>query len=228
MANIEAFLFDLDGTLMDSEVIYVEAVRRALADKGCHLNQAESLELVYGKGWKDIYQEACSRFPGAYTDIESMGVVVRKHFLELKAERDIRIPGSVNLLRDLAHTYPVAIVSGSLRREIAEAIDYLEIGPYLDFYLGADDYSPGKPDPACFRVAAEKLELPPESCLVFEDSSAGVLAAKRAGMFCVALQRDGAPDQDLKAADAIYRDLSDFNLEDFQEEGSKTRLKPSG
>jgi len=200
---------------MDSEVIYVEAVRLALADQGCHLNQAQSVELVYGKGWKDIFLEASGRFPTAYASIESMGVVVRRHFEALRAERDIRIPGSVNLLRDLSRNHPVAIVSGSLRREIAEAVEYLEIGSCLDFYLGADDYFPGKPDPACFRAAATKLELPPERCLVFEDSSAGVVAAKRAGMFCVALRRDGVPEQDLTAADAVFGDLSEFKLEEL-------------
>ena len=216
MTVIEAFLFDLDGTLMDSEVIYVEAVRFSLADQGCHLNQDQSVALVYGKGWKDIFLEASDRFPNAYANIESMGVVVRRHFDELKAERDIRIPGSVNLLRELARNHPVAIVSGSLRREIAEAVEYLEISSYLDFYLGADDYFPGKPDPACFLAAATKLEISPEKCLVFEDSSAGVLAAKRAGMFCVALRREGVPEQDLTAADAIYGDLSEFTLDDLQ------------
>lgn len=217
MAVIEAYLFDLDGTLMDSEVLYVESVRLALADQGCYLTEAESVELVYGKGWKDIFLEASSLFPAAYADIDSMGVVVRTHFCELKAERDIRIPGSIDLLRELARSYPVAIVSGSLRREIAEAIEYLEIGSSVAFYLGADDYFPGKPDPACFRVAAKELELPPERCLVFEDSAAGVLAAKRAGMFCVALRRGGGPEQDLTPADAIYRDLSEFKLDDLPE-----------
>ena len=201
---------------MDSEVIYVEAVKRALADKGCHLSQAQSVKLVYGKGWKDIFLEASACFPTTYANIESMALVVRRHFDELKAERDIRIPGSVNLLRDLARRHPVAIVSGSLRWEIAEAVEYLEISSCLDFYLGADDYFPGKPDPACFQAAATKLELPPEACLVFEDSSAGVVAAKRAGMFCVALCRDGVPEQDLTAADAVYGDLSEFKLDDLE------------
>lgn len=214
--NIEAFLFDLDGTLIDSEVIYVEAVRLALADQDCHLDQLEATELVYGRGWKDIYLEASGRFPEAYRDIDSMGVSVRKHFEALRAERDIRIPGSIQLLRDLSRDYPVAIVSGSLRREIALAVEYLGIGSCLDFYLGADDYFPGKPDPACFQEAARRLGLPPQSCLVFEDSSAGVVAAKRAGMFCAALRRKGSPNQDLTAADAVYSDLSEFRLDDFR------------
>ena len=220
MAVIEAFLFDLDGTLMDSEMLYVEAVKLALADQGCYLNQAESVELVYGKGWKNIFLEASALFPTAYADIDSMGVVVRRHFCELKAERDIRIPGSIDLLRDLARSYPVAVASGSLRREIAEAIEYLDIGSCVEFYLGADDYFPGKPDPTCYEAAARKLGLQPEQCLVFEDSSAGVLAAKRAGMFCVALQRDGVPGQDLTPADAICGDLSEFKLDDLLEMAS--------
>jgi HAD superfamily hydrolase (TIGR01509 family) len=216
LANIEAFLFDLDGTLMDSEVIYVEAVKLALADQNCLLSQEEAVELVYGKGWKDIFLEASARFPAAYASRDLMGEVVRKHFLAIKEERDIRIPGSIDLLRGLAGNHRVAIVSGSLRQEIAEAIKYLEIGPYLEFYLGADDYFPGKPDPSCYLAAADKLELAPAKCLVFEDSSAGVTAAKRAGMYCVALRQEGMPEQDLTAADAVFGDLSEFRLEEFQ------------
>ena len=82
-------------------------------------------------------------------------------------------------------------------------------------FLGTEDYAEGKPDPACFLLAARMLAVPPESCLVFEDSAAGVIAAKAATMTCVALQRPGRPAQDVSLADEVLSDLADFRLEKY-------------
>jgi HAD superfamily hydrolase (TIGR01509 family) len=216
VVDIEAFCFDLDGTLIDSEVLYVDAVRSCLEECGCFLSRAESLSLVYGHGWTDIYQKAAHRFPEACPPIEEMESAVRRHFQRLRAERDIRIPGSIELLKALAERYAVAIVSGSPRRDVAEAISRLALNSHLVFHLGAEDYGPGKPDPRCYRLAASMFDLPPDSCLVFEDSAAGVQAAKSAGMYCVALARPEAPRQDLSLADAVFSDLGRFDLQEFR------------
>ncbi|UCF37175.1 MAG: HAD family phosphatase [Acidobacteriota bacterium] len=216
MAELKAFLFDLDGTLIDSEVIYVEAVRNALRAKGYNLTKKESEALVYGISAQDIFLETVRRFPGSYTSTDDMGIHIREHFYALKAERDIRIHGSIALLRDLSREFPVAIVSGSPREDIAAGIEMMEISDDVSFYLGTEDYSPGKPDPTCYLLAAEKCEVSPQNCLVFEDSSAGVVAAKRAGAWCIALKRNGAAPQDLSSADAIYADLSEFDLSRFE------------
>jgi len=82
----------------------------------------------------------------------------------------------------------------------------------VSFSLGAEDYGPGKPDPSCFLMAAERLGVNPEQCVVFEDSAAGVLAAKSAGMSCVALVRPGLPEQDVTSADRVVEDLGDFDI----------------
>jgi len=215
MSKIDAFIFDLDGTLMDSEVLYVEASRQALELAGVSISHEESVELVYGRGWNVIWGDVCERFPGSYEKSEEMEAVIRRLFLELRSTLDIRIPGSVNLLKELSQDFPVTIVSGSPRVDVEEGIRLLGIGSYLEFYMGSEDYPSGKPDPTCFLVAAEKLKLSPSCCLVFEDSSAGVRAAKAAGMHCVALRRSNAPPQDLSEADSVLGDLSDFNLRQF-------------
>ncbi len=215
MRRIDAFIFDLDGTLMDSEVLYVEAMRKALELRGFLINHEESVELVYGKGWSVIWSEVCERFPGAYEASGEMEEVMRSLFLELRNRRDIRIPGSVDLLKQLSMDFPVAIVSGSPRIDVEDGIHLLDIASHLKFFMGSEDYYSGKPDPSCFLVASERLRLPPSRCLVFEDSSAGVRAAKAAGMHCVALRRKNAPPQDLSGADEVLGDLADFDLRRF-------------
>lgn len=87
------------------------------------------------------------------------------------------------------------------------------IGRDVRFVLGAEDYEPGKPSPAGFLLGARRLGVPPETCLVFEDSRAGVLAAKQAGMLCVALARPGSHPQDLSGADWILEDLAAFTMD---------------
>jgi HAD superfamily hydrolase (TIGR01509 family) len=215
MTKIEAFIFDLDGTLMDSEVLYVEATKKALEVRGFPITYGESVELVYGKGWSVIWDEVCARFPGAYQESDEMAEVIRSFYLDLRSRLDIRIAGSVDLLKRLSARYPVAIVSGSPRIDVEDGITLLNIGSYVDFYMGSEDYDSGKPDPTCFLVASKKLQLSPVHCLVFEDSSAGVRAAKTAGMHCVALQRKDAPPQDLSQADMVLEDLSSFDLQRF-------------
>ncbi len=208
---VDHFLFDLDGTLLDSEVLYIEAVGTAIRQRGGQLDAEAATRLVYGRSWRDIFAEVSRRWPGAWPRMEEMEAVVRSIFMRLEQEKDISIPGSVFLLESLARHYPVAIVSGSPREDVARCVARLGIESCLRFFLGAEDYSPGKPHPAGYLAAADRFGVEPSRCLVFEDSAAGVAAAKAAGMHCVALKRPGAPEQEVGAADLVLSDLAHFD-----------------
>ena len=209
---IRAFIFDLDGTLIDSEVLWVEAVEVFLRERGIEINGEKALEMVYGVAWPEVHATIVERFPVLATSIGEMSEELRPYFLRLRDSRDIRIPSSIELLKRLSQEYPVCIVSGSWRDEIARAIAYMRIEPYLAFYVGGEQYSPGKPDPACYLLGAKELDVPPAECLVFEDSALGIRAAKAAGMQCVALARPGRPDQDVSDADWVLDDLGKFSV----------------
>jgi sugar-phosphatase len=136
-------------------------------------------------------------------------------YTQCSQQRDIRIHPSIDLLRALARRYPVAIVSGSTGSRIQATIDELQIGDCVAAFVGCEDVSSGKPDPEAFLLGAKRLGVPAAACLAFEDSTAGIQAAKAAGMRCVALARENARGQDLTAADLVVSSLDAFDLERF-------------
>jgi beta-phosphoglucomutase-like phosphatase (HAD superfamily) len=157
------------------------------------------------------------RFPALDMPIEAMNEVMHPYFRRLRDTRDIRIPGSVELFRTLAARYPAGIVSGSTRRDVEHGIHMLGLDGLVEVYIGSEDTPRGKPAPDGFLLAARQLKTPAEACVVFEDSCAGVRAAKAAGMRCVALARPGRPVQDLSGADLVVETLAAFNLDRLPE-----------
>lgn len=212
---IRAFLFDLDGTLLDSEILWVEALEMVMKESGLPISHEEALEIVYGVSWEEIYYDVARRHPGLFSEMADLYEGLQRAFIQLRDSRDVRIPGSIELLKRLSKEYPVAIVSGSFSHDIAHGVEIMGIASYIRFFLGGEHYAPGKPDPACYLMAAEKLGLDPGSCLAFEDSAMGVRAAKDAGMHCVALQRPGRPRQEVSRANLVLDDLAHFSLEDY-------------
>jgi beta-phosphoglucomutase-like phosphatase (HAD superfamily) len=223
--TLSAVIFDLDGTLVNTELLWAEAMRDYLADRGCIRSKSWILDAVFGRSWLDIYHSIIGLHPAlAQVSPRDMAVDLRAYYIRLREQGDgIVIASSARLLKDLAATYPVIIVSGSPRADIEEAVRLLEAEPHVRFVLGAEDYAPGKPSPAGFLEGARRLGVPPQECLVFEDSEAGVAAACAAGMRCVALDRPGAYPQDLSAADWVLSDLAQFSVDAFQKRAGEAR-----
>jgi len=222
--TIRAFIFDLDGTLVDTELLWAEAMSAYLADHGCECSKEVLLRIVFGRSWIDIYRDITQRFPQlSALSSHVMAEGLRAYYLRLRQQSEnVIIHSSAALLKKLAQQHPVIIVSGSPKADVEDAVRLINADTSVTFVLGAEDYAPGKPSPAGFLMGAQKLGIPPEQCLVFEDSHAGVSAAKTAGMWCVALARDAAHPQDLSRADWVLSDLADFSVEAFQ---SRVRAK---
>ena len=215
---IDAFIFDLDGTLVDTELLWAEAMSAYLAEHRCECPKEAVLHIVFGRSWIDIYRDITSRFPVmSNTPSSAMAEALRAYYLRLREQGDgVIIHSSSALLKTLSRQHPVIIVSGSPRADVEEAVRLIGATDAVRFVLGAEDYAPGKPSPAGFLLGAKRLGVPPANCLVFEDSHAGVSAAKAAGMWCVALSRDAAHPQDLSAADWVLSDLADFSVDAFR------------
>ncbi|MBN2064314.1 MAG: HAD family phosphatase [Sedimentisphaerales bacterium] len=208
---LKAFFFDLDGTLLCTEILWIEAMKAAASERGVEMDMAKATSLVIGRALTDIYYAVMESYPGIFRDLNDLDSTLYKYFIKMASERNTRIPGSVELLTRLADDgYPIAIVTGCARRDLENAIKEMQIADKLAFSLSCDDYHIGKPDPTCYKMAADRLGLDYHECCVFEDSTAGIRAAKAAGMKCVALVLEGMPAQDVSAADIVLNNLSDF------------------
>ena len=210
--SMKAFVFDLDGTLIDTETLYVQAVEEILQRWGRRITHERATRIVYGRSCKDVYREIQESFSFSCQEMRQIEKIIQKEVAVLRSSRDICIHSSIALLKNLSTTYPVAVVSGSFRSDVKEGLKLAGITRHVRFFLGGEDYPHGKPDPASYAMAAERLHLPPVACVVFEDSMAGVLSAKAAGMYVVALKRNEAPEQDLSQADEILTNLREFQL----------------
>jgi HAD superfamily hydrolase (TIGR01509 family) len=213
--DVKAFIFDLDGTLIDSEMLWVASMVAYLADHGCITSRQEMMKVVVGHSWFDIYRKVIALAPVlAAVTIQEMALQLRRYYVkQCEDSGSILIPTSVSLLKALAKDYPVIIVSGSPHNDVENAVRLMEAEANVKFVLGAEDYPHGKPAPDGFLLGAKKLGVAPQHCVVFEDSTAGVRSAKAAGMYCVALSRPVEHPQDLSPADWILEDLSDFSVE---------------
>jgi beta-phosphoglucomutase-like phosphatase (HAD superfamily) len=208
-----AVLLDMDGTLVDSESVYAEAIARYMASRGVELDERER-SFVIGHAWQDIYTElrVAERISVDIVTMQTGAIAMRE---QMRAEGiDLTVlDGARELVATLTGLeIPIAVVSGSCRAELGEAIPLLGIGPQLRMYLGAEDYPRGKPAPDGYLAAAKQLEVAPRECMVFEDSEAGIGSGLAAGMRVVATaaanRRPGDPGhQDQTRAHRIVKDL---------------------
>lgn len=206
-----AYLFDMDGTLAQTEPLWVPALCDMLRDDGHALSAADSARIVVGHSWNSIYADIAALFPDEAVGADALAERLRPHYLRLRDTTDIRIPGSCEMARAVSAHTPCAVVSGSCRIDIEETLGILGIRDAFSLLLGAEDVPRGKPDPMGFLMAAERLGVDPSRCVVVEDSAAGVRAGKAAGMRVVALALPDAPPQDI----AGYADLRLASLADY-------------
>ncbi len=210
----EAVLLDLDGTLVDSESFHTEAIARYMASRGVVLDARER-SFVIGHAWQEIHAELQVHtrlgddLPALQAGAHSAKTGMVAEGLQMRV-----LDGARELVVTLeALGIRRALVSGSSRREIAEALELLEFSATLEFYMGAEDYARGKPAPDGYLDAAGRMGIDPARCLVFEDSHAGVTSAVNAGMRVIATAAVNAPEgslgyQDQRAAHHVVAQLS--------------------
>ena len=177
----DAVIFDLDGTLVDSMGVHFTAWCDALAKHGAANVFAEDVFYAMGgRPTKDIVKELNGEL-GLKLDPESVAVDKRNAFLE-NIDQVVINQELVEFARSLRGKMPLAIATGGSRIVVEKTLQVCGISDLFDEVVTANDVKCGKPAPDIFLEAADRIEIVPEKCLVFEDAPAGVMAAQSAGM----------------------------------------------
>jgi len=223
--GLRVVIFDFNGVIVDDEPIHLELFRAVLAEEGIALSDEDYHEKYLGYDDRGCFAAALA---GAGRDREANDSAFINELIERKAalyraainERYLLFPGVAELVRRLADKYPLAIASGALRDEIEMVLERGDIRDCFQVIIAAEDVGACKPDPEAYLKAlaalnaGERPTIHPGECLVIEDSIAGVDAAKRAGMRCLAVTNSYAAEE-LKEADWVTGSLAECDLERF-------------
>jgi beta-phosphoglucomutase-like phosphatase (HAD superfamily) len=211
-----AFLFDMDGTLIDSEVVWGVAILRWLRSFGEDVTETELMDLISGRSWADNHKLLHSRFSSLpNTTLAEDSKELKVYFNELVSDpAQLIISSTVDFLKKVSAFVPCAIVSGSPRKDVLDAIEYCGLSNNVKFALGGEDYPLGKPAPDGYLKAAGLLGVNPENCIVVEDSVPGVASGLAAGMKVIALNRHNAPADKFEGCSWLVKDLSEIDIEE--------------
>jgi beta-phosphoglucomutase family hydrolase len=182
---ISAVIFDLDGTLVQTEDVHCKAWLTILAKRGFH----------YDEHWFEQWIGTADRFlaQGVIDEhqlsIDRRVLQLEKEalFYELVVKNNQVFPGIETMLEELSGRLPLAIATNSSRQDTEYVFRSTPIDRFMKKVVTASDVKQLKPHPEMYLLAAEQLGVAPESCLVLEDSPAGSEAGTKAGMYVLGL-----------------------------------------
>jgi HAD superfamily hydrolase (TIGR01509 family) len=223
-----ALIFDMDGVLIDNTAYQARAFQLLFRDLGLTTNARRLLERLNGMPATTILKTVFT------TDVPEKKLkeyASQREFLyrSLYWTKRREVPGLTKFLQAArAAGFKIGLGTGSINETIRYIIDELDIRQYFDVIVGNDDVERGKPHADTYVLTAEKLGVPPERCLVFEDALLGEQAAYKAGMRCIALSTSIKADK-FQAPLTVINDFTSLTPERVQEllDQHPTAPKPS-
>jgi HAD superfamily hydrolase (TIGR01509 family) len=211
---VKGIIFDMDGVLLDSEHLTSQAAINYFANKGFTVKHEDFIPF-FGTGEEGFFGGVASKYGIPYDNCGEAGQIYLE-YAKLARENIGPLPG-VKVFIELckSRNIKLAVATSAMRLKLDINLELLGFeSNTFDALVCGSDIVKNKPDPEIFITALEKLGIQPGECIVVEDSPSGVLAAKSAGMKCLALLTSFSPEQ-LKAADWIKTDLKEYPKEIF-------------
>lgn len=206
----DAFIFDMDGVIIDSEPIHSRVKMDTFRHFGLAFEEPELVSYM-GRTSGAIFGDVIAK--AGRTDITPAELTEYKHhhYLEILKSGEIEpVSGTIELIRSLHEAgIPLGLATSSWVEVMNIVLEKFGIRKYFDSVLSGGDLPASKPDPAIYRISAQRLGAEPQHCMVLEDTASGILAAKRAGMYCIAYRNPNSGNQDLSLADRVVEKIED-------------------
>ena len=197
---MQAFIFDMDGVIIDSEPIHNKVVKEVLLENNIVVDDEEFNKLI-GMTSTSVFSYFIDKHHLPYTP-EEMTNNHMNFFKKYIVDHNLKpIDGICPLL-----------ASSSPLNVIEFVVKTFNIDKYFKFLISGEDILHSKPAPDIYLKTAKKLQVDPKDCVVLEDSKNGSIAAKDAGMYCIGFANPNSGNQDLSRADIIIKQISDINI----------------
>jgi mannitol-1-/sugar-/sorbitol-6-/2-deoxyglucose-6-phosphatase len=194
-AGFTASIFDMDGLLINSEILWHQAEIEILGDLGVPL-EVDGCRTTKGMFVSEVTAYWHGLYPWSGPSPDDVAVTIVDRVIALLLEVGTLKDGAEHAIAMCtARGLPLAVASSSEYRLIETALDHFDLRRHFALVHSAEDEPYGKPHPGVFLTTAAKLGAPPRGCLVWEDAPAGVLAAKAASMACIAVPEVGEESQ---------------------------------
>jgi beta-phosphoglucomutase family hydrolase len=210
-----AVIFDMDGVLVDTNPFHVQKWEALLAEYGIAFDRKALPKQVLGPGNDPTLRHFFGERITA-DDRRRLSEELEARFRRAFAPHAKPLPGVERLISECHdHGVLVALASAAMTKNVNFILDALKLRPYFHVILTGDEITQSKPHPEIFVKTAQKLRLFPADCVALEDSFAGIEAAKRAGMKCVAVASTfPAPELGTHTqADLVVQTLEELNLQ---------------
>jgi len=216
LSRFDAVIYDMDGVLIDSEPVWKIAMEEVFSDVGCNLTRKD-FEKTVGLRLDEVINYWYNENPWKNATPEQvLDRIVQKMVAYLSADGKPLTGVLESLSFFKSRGLKIGLATSSYLVLIDTVLDTLNIRSFFDVTHSAELEKHGKPHPAVYLTAAEKLNVNPLRCLVIEDSINGVISGKSARMFVVCIpEKTHAPNPKLVLADAIFEDLNALIMDCF-------------